>query len=194
MQSSRSARRLVMVLWFATSVVLTVADVTFSQPIPVDDVGDLPRHTVENEHVTGLLDHSNFTFVGRSNPQGPFPLAARNWTDLYGYAYDGDDPALQGRRFAYVSTGGFSRRGGFVNQHQGGVAIFDVTHEGDPEYWGTYVPPCTEPNDNCSFLIRDIEIHDGIGYFSSDRAVDWNGGTFAVDLCAIRLIRRSWPI
>jgi len=156
-----------------------------AQPIPVDDVGDLPRHTVENEHMTGLLDHSTFPLVGRSNPHGPYPPSARNWTDVYGYTYDGDDPLLQGRRYAYVSTGGFSRRGGFAQLHDGGVAIFDVTHEGNPDYMGTYVPECTNPTGGfCAFLIRDVEIHDGLAYFSSDRAVDHNGGTFVLDLRA----------
>ena len=150
------------------------------QPFPVTDAGPLPRHDVENEHVVGLLDQSNFRFVGRSNPDGPYILSARNWTDLYGYSYDGDDPRFIGRRFAYVSTGGFDRRGNFLQLHRGGVAIFDVTNDGDPEYYGTFLPQCSAAM--CSFLIRDIEIHDGIAYFSSDQGATRNGGVFVVDL------------
>ncbi|MEM8678050.1 MAG: PEP-CTERM sorting domain-containing protein, partial [Planctomycetota bacterium] len=150
----------------------------------VTDEGPLPRHDVENEHVVGLLDHSNFRFVGRSNPNGPYVENSRNWTDLYGYEYDGDDPAFAGRRFAYVSTGGFGRTGGFVNEHSGGVAIFDVTADDNPTYLGTYQPPCERPSGDCFFLIRDIEIHDGVGYFSSDNGSRFNGGVFTVDLRA----------
>ncbi len=153
---------------------------TPGQPIPVTDAGPLPRHDVENEHVVGLLDHSNFRLVGRSNPDGPYILSARNWTDLYGYAYDGDDPQFIGRRFAYVSTGGYERRGNFTQLHRGGVAIFDVTHDGDPEYYGTFQPECSAAQ--CNFLIRDIEIQDGIAYFSSDRGALNNGGVFVADL------------
>lgn len=148
--------------------------------IPVTDTGPLPRNDVENVHVVDLLDHSNFRLVGRSNPQGPFILSARNWTDLYGYAYDGDDPQLAGRQYAYVTTGGFSQRDGFMEQHEGGIAIFDVTADADPEYYGTILPACTVAS--CSFLFRDAEIHDGVGYFSSDRGVGTSGGVVAYDL------------
>ena len=146
------------------------------------DSGPLPRHEVENEHVSGLLDHSNFRFVGRQNPGGPYSAAMRGWTDLYGYAYDGDDPALSGKKYAYVSTGGFGRRPRFTREFAGGVAVFDVTEEGDPDFLGTILPSCD--TDNCGFLIRDIEIHDGVAYFSSDRGLDTNGGTFVMDLRA----------
>ncbi len=148
--------------------------------IAVADEGPLPRHTVENQHMAGLLDHSNFTFVGRSNPQGPYSFTSRNWTDVYGYVYDGTNPAFQGRRYAYVSTGGFGRTGNFTATHSGGVAIFDVTEFGDPHYLSTYVPPCDARR--CDYLIRDVEIHDGIGYFSSDRGSAKNGGVFVADL------------
>lgn len=163
----------------AALMLVVPASVAHSQP--VTDVGPLPRHDVENEHVIGLLDQSNFRFVGRSNPQGPYSVAARNWTDLYGYTYDGTDPQFAGKQYAYVSTGGFTRRGNFTGTHRGGVAIFDVTADTDPTYLGTYLPPCAGPG-NCSFLIRDVEIHDGIAYFSSDRPLDRNGGVFVADL------------
>ncbi len=161
-------------------IILIAATHASGQPLAVTDVGPLPRHDIENEHAVGMLDHSNFRFVGRSNPDGPYVLSARNWTDLYGYAYDGSDPNYVGRQFAYVSTGGFERRGNFMGLHRGGVAIFDVTQEGDPEYYGTFRPECTGVA--CSFLIRDVEVHDGIAYFSSDRGAAHNGGVFVVDL------------
>lgn len=148
--------------------------------IPVDDTGPLDRHDVENVHVPGLLDQSNFRFVGRSNPHGPFTLSARNWTDLYGYAYDGNDPQWAGRQFAYVTTGGFSPRDGFFEQHMGGIAIFEVTNDADPVYYGTILPECTAAS--CSFLFRDAEIHDGVAYFSSDRGPGTSGGVVAYDL------------
>jgi hypothetical protein len=150
--------------------------------IPVTDTGELPRHDVENEHVVDLLDHSNFRTVGRSNPQGPYVLSARNWTDLYGYAYDGTDPNYAGRDFAYVTTGGFSPRGNFFDVHGGKVAMFDVSADADPEYHGTLEPTCGAASGNCNFLIRDAEIHDGIGYFSSDSGSNFNGGVFVYDL------------
>ncbi len=150
--------------------------------ITVTDVGALPRYTVENQHVTGLLNHSNFTFVGRSNPQGPYGNTSRNWTDVYGYTCDGTNPDFQGRRYAYASTGGFGRTGNFTSTHQGGVVIFDVTDFGDPHYLGTYLPPCD--TSGCSYLIRDVEIHDGIGYFASDRSTSKNGGVFVAGSAA----------
>ncbi len=81
-----------------------------------------------------------------------------------------------------MSTGGFGRTGNFASTHRGGVAIFDVSGFGDPAYLGTYVPPCDNPQGGCSFRIRDVEIHDGIAYFSSDRSSSLNGGVFVADL------------
>jgi hypothetical protein len=173
-------RKLVVILLCISLAQLLGFTGTAAAQIDVSDTGPLPRHTVENEHLAGLLDHSNFQLVGRSNPQGPYPLAARNWTDLYGYAYDGKDPQFEGRRYGYVTTGGFRRRGGFLSDHFGGVAAFDVTSTGDPEYYGTFHPDCALPT--CSFLIRDAEIYDGVGFFSSNRAVEENGGVFVFDL------------
>jgi hypothetical protein len=159
--------------------ILCLATTVFAQPLPVPDTGPLPRHDVENEHVVGLLDHSNFDFVGRSNPNGPYTLSVRNWTDLYGYEYDGSDPQFMNRQFAYVTTGGFGRRGNFIATHRGGIAIFDVTDPDDPDYYGTYRPDCKA---TCGFLTRDVEIHDGVAYVSSDRGANPSGGVFALDV------------
>lgn len=164
------------------SIALCASPSLLLAQIDVTDTGPLPRHDVENEHVVDLLDHSNYDFVGRSNPQGPYILSARNWTDLTGYAYDGSDSQFADRQYAYVTTGGFRPRGGFLVHHFGGVAVFDVTEAADPTYYGTMLPSC--PDGDCSFLIRDAEVYDGIGFFSSDRDVDKNGGIFVYDLRA----------
>ncbi len=169
-----------MVIQCFRTVVGACLDSQLHAQLDVTDFGALPRHTVENEHVVDLLDQSNFPFIGRSNPNGPWRVSARNWTDLTGYAYDGADPQYIGRDYAYVTTGGFSRRGNFTADHQGGIAAFDVTAAGDPGYWGTFLPECG--GDSCSFLVRDAEIHDGLGFFSSDRPTDNNGGVFVFDL------------
>ena len=169
-------------IWLSAPFCLAMFLASASAQIPVNDVGDLPRHTVENEHVPGLLVHSNFRFVGRSNPHGPYVLSARNWTDVYGYAYDGTDPQFAGRRYGLASTGGFTRRGNFLREHGGGVAIFDVTADDNPEYFGTFLPSSCATQAQC--LIRDVEVHDGIGYFSSDRTQAARGGVFVVDLRA----------
>jgi hypothetical protein len=175
----RRGRSLITHLGATTALIIVVAATSNAQ---VTDEGPLPRHDVENEHVPGLLDHSNFTFIGRSNPQGPYIESARNWTDLYGYVYDGTNPEFFGRRYAYVSTGGYDRRGNFQATHKGGVAIFDVTEAVNPEWLGTFLPECTNPSGTCSFLVRDIEIHDGVAYFSSERTSSYTGGVFVVDL------------
>ena len=148
------------------------------------DEGPLPRHTVPDVHVSGLLDQTSFDFVGRQNPGGPYPDNARNWADLYGYQYDGTDPLLVGKEYAYVAAGGLARTAAFESQFQGGVAIFDVTNTANPILAGTYLPACTAPDGQCDFLFRDVEIHDGIAYFSSQGTDANDSGVFVVDVRA----------
>jgi hypothetical protein len=129
-----------------------VALVTLSGlPAPVaraDHTRDPPRQTNPlAPSVSGILDHSPFVYIGHVNPGGPYPDGANVWRDVYGYAYDGSITEYAGRCFAYVGVGG----------DDPGMAVFDVTDPGNPLHLDTY--GTTE--------FGDVEVHDGIGYFSS---------------------------
>jgi hypothetical protein len=78
---------------------------------------------------------------------------------VYGYQYDGDVDAHKGRTYAYV---------GVDLNVQRGMAIFDITHPANPVHLGQYA----------SGVLRDVEVHDGIGYFSGSQV------THIVDLRA----------
>ncbi len=112
-----------------------------------DHTSDPPRQTDPSApSVSGLLDFSSFRYLGHVNPGGPYADNARVWGDVYGYAYDGSNLMFAGKSFAYVG----------VDVNGSGMAIFDVTDLTNPSHLGTYG----------SAVFRDVEVHDGIGYFS----------------------------
>ena len=127
-------------------------------------VADLPRQTdPDAPHIDGILDYTPFRFVGRAGgePDGN----ERRWGDLWGYDYDGTDPALAGHAYAYVG----------VDVNGSGMAIFDITDPTQPFRVGTYAPA-----GEGGLMLRDVEVYDGIGYFSSNNG----GGVHVVDVRA----------
>lgn len=112
-----------------------------------DHTSSPPRQTDPNApSVSGILDYSPFRYLGHINPGGPYDDNTRIWGDVYGYNYDGDDSNFKGKSFSYVG----------VDVRGTGMSIFDVTDPANPLHVGTYG----------SQVFRDVEIHDGIGYFS----------------------------
>ena len=116
-----------------------------------DEQVDEQGQTDSDAHsVSGLLTFTKFRFLGHVNPGGPYEDNTRVWGDVYGYAYDGVDPMFTGKSFAYVG----------VDVNGSGMAIFDITDFTDPVLVGAYG----------SARFRDVEVHDGIGYFSGSSA------------------------
>ena len=122
-----------------------------------DHFADVPRQTVPGlPHVNGILDYSPYQLVGHFGSEDAFP--PNFWTDLSGYVYDGpDNPAFNGKTFAYVGT---------RTSSEVGVVVFDITDASNPTVVGNYHPPG-------SGRFLDIDIHDGIGYVSSTSTGFW---------------------
>ena len=148
--------------WAALAVVLalwpTVARISGRATI----VGAELRQTDPDAgHIDGILDYTPFRCVGHVG--GDLEGNERRWGDLWGYQYDGTDPELVGKAYAYVG----------VDISGGGVAVFDITDPTRPVLAGTYAPA-----GEGGLKLRDVEVYDGTGYFSSNNG----GGVHIVDV------------
>lgn len=120
----------------------------------------------------------NISLIAESNPFPP-NNSAFSYADVWsesGYAYVGSD------RGYTVSTAGNGAQG---------ISIFSISNSGVP----TFLPPLTSapplpvdapadsfyaPTTYRGSEMEDVEVHDGIGYFSSD--VNGTGGRTGVDI------------
>ena len=116
-------------------------------------------------HIDGILDYSPFRVVGHFGEESS-SSTRRQWADPWHYDYDGNDPQFMGRTFVYLGADSFSNQG---------MAVFEVTDLTNPTLVSFYAPA-----GEGGLHLRDAEVHDGVGFFSSNNG----GGVHVVDLRA----------
>ena len=142
-------------------ITATVAAISRGATVVVADV--LRQSDPGAPHRDGILDYTPFRSVGHA--RGDPETDVRRWGDVWGYEYDGTNPNFVGKVYAYVGVDSIGR----------GIVVFDMTDPTQPIVAGSYAP-----SGEGGLQLRDVEVYDGIGYFSSNDG----GGVHIVDVRA----------